>query len=175
MGTLEQITNIQNNLYKACNFKLTHFLAEHESSEYFAHSYNLDENKIRFRIAKKTPTKTGWFVTLWKRNAEGITAPYDKSDPIDFFIINIVSDKIGQFIFPKSILLEKGIFSQNKVGGKRGIRVYSPWDEAHNPQAKRTKAWQERYFVELCIENINRFKALYSQTHPKNIDILNIN
>ena len=72
------------------------------------------------------------------------------------------SENFGQFIFPKSVLVAKGIISQNEKGGKRGIRVYAPWDKPINKQAIQTKAWQVLYFVEIKentltdLEKINR-------------------
>ncbi|MGL4629999.1 MAG: MepB family protein [Leadbetterella sp.] len=107
-----------------------------------------DENHNR--VSKITPTKTGQFVTIWKRNEEGITEPFDGKDDIDFVIIvSKRDDTIGQFIFLKSVLLEKGIFSLNGKGGKRGIRVYPPWDKVESKQAEKTQAWQKKYFVEI--------------------------
>jgi hypothetical protein len=102
---------------------------------------------------------------VWKRDSNRITAPYDSSDQVDFFVINVVhNNKVGQFVFPKAVLLEKGVFSTNSKGGKRGIRVYSPWCEANNRQAAKTKQWQERFFIDLSLqdsENIERFRNLY--------------
>ncbi len=54
----------------------------------------------------------------------------------------------GQFIFPKSILLVKGILSDGEKDGKRGFRVYPPWDKAVNKQAKQTQQWQLQYFTD---------------------------
>src|SRR5258708_5952015 len=93
-------------------------------------SFNLNGFFIRFRVAKITPTKIGQFVTLWKRIGNGPTQPYDTSDTVDFFIISTrKDDHFGQFVFPKSVLSEQGILSINGKGGKRGIRVYPPWDK----------------------------------------------
>ncbi len=163
---LETIKKAQSNLYAACDLKIENFLPEQESSEYYAHSFSLKSKNIRFRIAKKTPTKTGHFVTLWKRGADNIIAPYDQSDPVDFFVIAILDNgKIGQFILPKSILLSKNIFSENNKGGKRAIRVYSPWDKATSTQAIQTQKWQDQYFVDLTSKNpesIKKIKTLHS-------------
>ena len=166
LETLETVKNAQSNLYAACDLKIENFVPEQESSEYYAHSYCLKAKNIRFRIAKKTPTKTGWFVTLWKRGTDNIIAPYDESDPIDFVVIAILDrNKIGEFIFPKSILLKKNIFSTNNKGGKRATRVYSPLNEAKSAQAFKTQKWQNQYFVDLTSKNpesIAKIKALYS-------------
>lgn len=83
-----------------------------------------------------------------ERNEEGIICPYDSSDKLDFIIITARNENnIGQFIFPTSILVEKGIISNQGKGGKRGIRVYPPWDVPTNKQAIKTQEWQTKYFL----------------------------
>lgn len=120
-----------------------------ESKEYSACSFRLNNKKILFRKAKITPKKVGQFVTIWKRNDAGITQPFNETDPIDFVVILYkFAHRFGAFIFPKSVLLEKRIFTANGIEGKRGIRVYTPWDLAVNPQSKKTQNWQVKYFVE---------------------------
>jgi hypothetical protein len=54
---------------------------------------------------------------------------------------------LGQFIFPKTVLANKGIISKNGISGKRGIRVYPPWDVPNNKQAEKTQRWQLNYFL----------------------------
>ncbi|WP_026705071.1 MepB family protein [Flavobacterium soli] len=140
---------IQQLVYDKCGLQLTH-LQQNENPAYGACSFQLDGQVIEHRMSKITPTKTGQFVTVWKRNEKGITAPFDASDPLDFIIITSkTEDKIGQFIFPKAVLVSKGILSQNGKGGKRGIRVYPPWDTTTNKQAMATQSWQIQYFVNI--------------------------
>lgn len=137
-------------LYNPCKWKCSRPIREAESIEYGACAFEVNNFSIRFRVAKITPTKTGQFVALWKRIENGPTQPYDASDPVDFFIISTRKDHhFGQFIFPKSVLCEQGVFSTEGKGGKRGIRVYSPWDTTFNRQAKKTQEWQIKYFLEI--------------------------
>ncbi|WP_211172631.1 MepB family protein [Chitinophaga sp. Ak27] len=151
--------NLQQHLYCAkilvydkCGFDFDGLIAEDESQEYGACTFRLNKLKIKFRISKITPTKTGQFVAIWKRNQEGVTQPFDLTDEIDFIIISSQNgDNFGQFIFPKSVLLDKGILTGNGKKGKRGIRVYPPWDTVANKQAKKTQDWQIKYF--LTIDN----------------------
>jgi hypothetical protein len=114
-------------VYDKCNFDLTNLKQNLESVEYGACSFVLNGKTIQQRVSKITPTKTGQFVTIWKRSKQGITEPFDISDELDFIIITSKSDdNFGQFVFPKSILADKGIITRNGKGGKRGIRVYPP-------------------------------------------------
>ena len=137
-------------LYKESGFQLQNLIWNSESTNYGACSFELNGKLIQYRVANITPTKIGQFVAIWKRNNEGITAPFDVADSLDFMIISVRdSENFGQFIFPKSVLVSHGIISQNEKGGKRGIRVYAPWDKPTNKQAIKTQAWQVNYFVEI--------------------------
>lgn len=142
-----------------------------ESKEYGACSFELDGKKIQHRVSKITPTKTGQFVTIWKRNKDGITEPYHLSDEIDFIIITARSgEKFGQFIFPKWVLAHKEILTQNGKSGKRGIRVYPPWDIPKNKQAEKTQSWQINYFLTIKTDgstNEALVKKLFAPNHEK--------
>jgi hypothetical protein len=56
---------------------------------------------------------------------------------------------LGQFVFPKLVLLKQGILAGDKTPGKRGFRVYPPWDKTGNRQAQNTQAWQLEYFLDM--------------------------
>lgn len=141
---------------------ISEFKADNESKTYHACSFKVNEKIIIYRSAKTTPTKVGQFVTIWKRNEQGITAPFDHNDNFDFIIINCeYGDLAGQFIFPKSVLLDKKIISGSNSSGKRGIRVYPVWDKTLNNQAQKTQQWQLNYFVDFSDEaRLSFFKNL---------------
>jgi len=108
-----------------------------------------------------TPTKTGQFVTIWKRDKKGITCPFNCTDNIDVVIIaSRMEDRIGLFVFPQSVLLAKGIMTGNNKQGKRGIRVYPPWDKPTNMQAAKTQSRQVEYFMEINNEATTFFCIL---------------
>ncbi|GAA3954800.1 hypothetical protein GO495_28515 [Chitinophaga oryziterrae] len=141
-------------VYDKCGFHLTDLKLNSESVEYGACSFKLNGQTIEHRVSKITPTKTGQFVTIWERNKDGITEPFDIFDDIDFVVITSkIGDNIGQFILPKSVLADKGIISQNGKDGKRGIRVYPPWDTVTNRQAEKTQSWQTEYFLTIKSDN----------------------
>lgn len=148
-NTLESTLKLFDELvYHKCGWHMTNLKHNPESAAYCACSFELNGYKVEHRTSKITPTKAGQFVTIWKRNKDGVTTPFDISDGIDFVIITSQdADKLGQFIFPKSVMVKEGIFSQNGIGGKRGIRVYPPWDIATNMQAEKTQLWQVEFFV----------------------------
>ncbi|KIA86153.1 MepB family protein [Flavobacterium sp. AED] len=153
-------------VFDPCDFELTNPIPEKESKEYGAYQFELNASKILFRVAKTTPTKVGQFVTVWKRIAKGPIQPFDLSDDIDLFIINTRSgDHFGQFVFPKSVLIQHGILTTDLKEGKRAIRVYPPWDTTTNKQAQKTQKWQLDYFLEIPLDkniDLNRAKSLYS-------------
>ena len=171
-NNLQQHLHIAKTLvYDKCGFHFGELIVENESQEYGACTFTLNGLKIKFRISKHTPIKIGQFVAIWKRNNEGITQPFDLTDNIDFVIISSQNgNHVGQFIFPKSILLDKGIMTKSSKLGKRGIRVYPPWDTVSNIQAERTQLWQTNYFLAISNTgkvNLNLAKQLLSTSLQK--------
>lgn len=153
-GISKDLILIREILSGNCNFKITQLTLEAESSEYGACTFILNNLNILFRTAKITPTKTGQFVTLWKRINQGPIQPFDSTDSIDLFIVSTRKDNhFGLFVFPKSILISKEIVSDKKEG-KRAIRVYPPWDITTNKQAQKTQKWQLDYFLETQENNL---------------------
>jgi hypothetical protein len=150
-------------IFDKADLQIASLQKENESEEYSAFRFQLNNRNICYREAKITPTKTGQFVTLWKRNQSGIIEPFDYSDNIDFVIVIVRKDQNwGQFIFPKKTLLEKGIFSTQNKEGIRATRVYPPWDETTSKQAQKTQKWQLDYFFnfsdqsEIYIEKLKK-------------------
>ena len=156
-------------VYDKCGFDVANLIQNFESSAYSACSFVLDGKVIQQRISKITPTKTGQFVTIWKRNKDGETEPFDISDTIDFVVITARSGhNFGQFIFPKEVLADKGIITQSGKEGKRGIRVYPPWDIVTSKQAAKTQSWQTNYFLPIKKDNstdIDLAKKLFAKTN----------
>lgn len=145
---------IKNLIHHNIDLQLTNFRFNSESAEYNACSFNLNEKAIVYRSSKITPTKIGQFVTIWKRKEDGQTAPFDISDDLDFIVIaSKRGNERGLFVFPKSVLVEQKIVSQTGTAGKRGIRVYPPWDTVISKQAKRSQVWQTEYFLSIEGDN----------------------
>jgi hypothetical protein len=165
MSSLD-LTFIQTQIFDICGFNYSAAIEEAESADYNACVFKLNGRSVRFRTAKITPTKTGQFVTLWKRPGGGDIQPFDASDDIDVVIISVrTENQSGQFIFPKSVLCKYGIFTCNEKEGKRGFRVYPPWDKTENRQAAKTKNWQLNYFLDLSNPekiDISKVKQLYT-------------
>jgi len=153
-------------IYDPYDVGFAQFKEEAESQEYAASTFTLNATDIKFRVAKVTPTKTGLFVTLWKRNAQGITCPHEASDAIDFIVISCRDkNKFGQFVFAKSVLVKEGIITTALKEGKRGFRVYPPWEMDLNKQALKTQKWQAEFFLEIKggdSPDALRVKQLYS-------------
>ena len=151
---LSDLKTVKDLIYNDCGLDLTNLNLSTESLEYGACSFELNNKKIQYRMSKITPLKTGQFVTIWQRNKDGITEPFNVLDDLDFIIIAAKKEnKFGQFIFPKSVLAENGIITKNNKEGKRGIRVYPPWDTFENKQAEKCQTWQTKYFMTIEDEN----------------------
>lgn len=148
-------------------------VVEADNAEYGAFTFSVDGHSVRSRAGKLTPTKVGLFVTVWARAANGSTRPFSAEDAPDFLLITVrEGSEFGQFVFPRDAVVEHGIVSTNSEGGKRGFRVYPPWSPTTNAQARRTQAWQVRYFLDLKSVDLDRARNLYalgcnrSVTHP---------
>jgi hypothetical protein len=137
-------------VYQQCKAECTLPIADAESTDYAAFTFKINKLTVKYRAAKITPSKTGQFVTLWKREKDGPIQPFRVSDDIDIFIVSTrYENRLGQFIFPRIALLEHGILSDENKDGKRAIRVYPPWDNATNKQAQKSQQWQLNYFLEI--------------------------
>ncbi len=144
---LEHINTV---LFQPCELKLSEIKPETESQDYLAHDFNLQGKAVKFRLSKITPTKSGQFVTIWKRNQKGQTAPFDPGDSIRLLLIaSQTKEHLGLFIFPETELIQHGIFSTANKTGKRGIRLYPGWEKAQNKQATKSQTWQLNYFIDL--------------------------
>jgi hypothetical protein len=142
-------------LQDSCGLIVTVPVAEAESGDYAAHTFQLNDLFVRYRAAKITPTKTGQFVTLWQRSGKGPIQPLDYADAPDLVIISVRDPAhFGLFIFPKSVLLQQKVLSGPGSAGKRAIRIYPPWDVANNPQAQKTQRWQAAHFVSVSAASV---------------------
>lgn len=136
-------------IFDALGFEIKNWVTAPESRNYDGCNFDMNGFKIVFRSAKITPTKTGQFVTFWKRNEKGETRPFELSDDFDFLVIYVQSAMhSGQFILSKTALQQHGIISDRIKTGKRGFRVYPPWDQTTNSQAQKTQKWQTDYFFD---------------------------
>lgn len=164
---------VQTLVYNECDFKLSKLQRNLESINYGACSYNLNGHSIEHRVSRITPLKTGQFVAIWKRNKKGFTEPFSITDSLEFMMITSRSGSdFGQFVFPKRVLAHKGIISGNGNIGKRGMRVYPPWDHTTSKQAEETQCWQIKYFLPISLNkpiNLNFAKELFSDIKEINI------
>lgn len=146
----DNLTHFKSAIYDASDLRFSNIQIDAESKEYDACRFSMNGFKIISRTAKITPKKVGQFVTFWKRSLAGPIEPFEESDEFDFFIVNVhFEGKSGQFVFPKSILIQKGIISTEKKEGKRAFRVYPTWDVVESKQALQAQKWQVDYFFEL--------------------------
>ncbi|MCF6348642.1 MAG: MepB family protein [Flavobacteriaceae bacterium] len=155
---------IKTEIYDKCELKISDFKMETESKEYDACRFKLNGLSIISRNAKITPKKVGQFVTFWKRSGNGSIEPLNETDRIDFYVVNVrTKNHFGQFVFPKPVLIKKGIISTEKKEGKRGFRVYPIWDKTKNKQAEKTQKWQLKYFYEIvATTDFKKANGLYN-------------
>ena len=155
---------IHSDIYQQNDLHISDFISEKESNEYDACRFYINGKKIICRNAKVTPKKSGQFVTFWKRNKNGVIEPYHLNDEIDFFVVNVLwDDLVGQFVFPKSELIKRGIISSEDKEGKRAFRVYPTWHTPESKQALKTQNWQKDYFYDTT--ELIKVKSVLKQLH----------
>ncbi|MGO4536713.1 MepB family protein [Leifsonia sp. 2MCAF36] len=103
----------------------------------------------RFRVARVTPQKAGLFVAVWRRAADGGTEPYPEDAQMRMVIVTREGLRFGAFVFPATVLAQRGVTSAGGRDGKRGFRVYPPWSVVESAQAVATQRWQCEHFVTL--------------------------
>ncbi|MET3568163.1 hypothetical protein ABIC47_003679 [Leifsonia sp. 563] len=122
---------------------------EGENGGYDAAVCDTPDGLVRFRVARVTPRKTGLFVAVWRRAADGGTEPFDTGDQRRLVIVAREESGFGAFVFPSEVLASRGVVAVGGAGGKRGFRVYPPWSEATSPRAAATQSWQCSSFLPL--------------------------
>ncbi|MEH6556983.1 MAG: MepB family protein [Oceanicoccus sp.] len=143
-----------------------------ESSKYEALEFSLDDKNIVYRKGKVTSDRPGAFLAVWQRPpSENINDDKPiplKPNDLDYLFVKVESHaniteelehrpKHGIFIFPVSLLIEKGIVSSLKHKGKTGFRVFPPWSgdrgmvgtKVFSESGKKTQRWQSPYFLDI--------------------------
>ena len=143
-----------------------------ESSKYEALNFSINDMSIVYRKGKVTSDRPGAFLAVWKRpTSEDVNGNKPiplRSSELDYLFIQVEShstileeleprSKCGMFIFPVSLLIEKGIVSSLKSKGKTGFRVFPPWSKdrgivgtkVFSESGKKTKRWQIPFFLEI--------------------------
>lgn len=146
------------------NHEMDDLIQEEQNSEYEGVRFNLLNQTYRSRLAKSTPKKQGYFVVFWEKDNMDKNQPFTYLSSPDRVIVTVMdNEKIGQFIFPKTVLHKQGILSSEISKGKMAIRVYPSWISNLNPSAAKTQKWQVEYFVDLSHKmDLDKLTYLYN-------------
>ncbi|MGO0154348.1 MepB family protein [Leuconostoc mesenteroides] len=138
---------------------------EKQNSDYEGLILSFGEQSVRSRLAKKTPTKKGYFVVAWEKDRFNQNKPFDHENSPDLLMISIIDrTNTGLFIFPKSILIKHKILNSGVIKGKMAFRVYPSWENDLNNTAVKTQSWQTPYFIDLSLKkNSQQFNLLLNQ------------
>ncbi|PGE65303.1 mep operon protein MepB [Bacillus wiedmannii] len=148
------IRKLNNIIYKPNKLIITNLKEEKQNAEYAGCLFHLNHKSIRFRISKITPNKIGQFVSFWEKDDHMQNQAFSYDAAPGLLVITCIDDnKLGQFIFPKEILLKEKILKTQSQIGKMAMRVYPIWDIPVSNQAKKSQMWQLQYFVDLSDHN----------------------
>ncbi|WP_018759047.1 MepB family protein [Paenibacillus terrigena] len=150
------LTYVNEIFYEPNHLKINSIREETQNSEYGAGIFQLDSKSVRFRVAKITPTKTGQFVAFWEKDFDNKNQAFSYENAPDLLVINTFTNNnhdLGQFVFPKELLVNHNILKTATSKGKMAIRVYPSWDTPTSKQAIATQKWQLPYFVTMNSKN----------------------
>lgn len=124
-------------------------IPEAQNSDYESGIAHIGGETWHIRTARNTPNKPGAFVAFWQRDVNGLTIPFDESDPAAGLLVFVEQQgsRRGVFRFTGAHLAELGITSGGSPG-KRGFRVYPSWCAGLNSQATATQRSQASAFQE---------------------------
>lgn len=123
---------------------------EEQQSDYEAGVAELDGQLWRIRTARITPTKSGGFVAIWRRDETGTTTPFEPEAELQGLMVFISEDnRFGVFRFTMQHLERLGVLASASAPGKRGFRVYPSWTSGLKGQAKKSQDAQLTAFSAL--------------------------
>lgn len=138
---------IWNDIFKDSNVILN---KDSWNSDYEGMQITFNLINFKSRLAKKTPKKQGYFVAIWKKDAFNKNTPFTEDDIGEYLVVNILdNNNEGQFVFPVSVLIEKGIIQSENSKGKMALRVYPPWVKDLNKSAMVSQKWQTEHFYKM--------------------------
>lgn len=163
----EALTYLTKEVYQPIGLCVKSAREEPQNAKYGAGIIELSSKTIRFRVANPTHIKIGQFVSIWEKDEMNTNQPYSYDKSPDFLVVTTFTNehKIGQFVFPRGVLIEQDILSSSSTKGKMGIRVYPIWDKPTGKQALKTQRWQLPYFVDMSkVDNhsLDKLITLYS-------------
>ncbi|NWK85153.1 MepB family protein [Staphylococcus sp. GSSP0090] len=143
--------NLISSLFNALDINALNDLTyEAYNSEYESYCFQVNHCSYRHRLAKKTPTKAGYFVVFWTKDHENKNRPFTYQETKDILIITVLDHlHKGLFIMPKSELHAQRLLNSENNKGKMAMRVYPPWEDNLNRSAKQAQKWQTQYFIDL--------------------------
>lgn len=105
-------------MYEPLGLMCEKLIIEAEGQKYGACEFEIKSRRIKFRVAKITPTKMGQFVTFWKRIGNSPIMPYDILDPLDVLVVSVRTSENCFFYFSCRCAAEKRLVIKRWQGWK---------------------------------------------------------
>ncbi|MEI5994703.1 MepB family protein [Candidatus Enterococcus mansonii] len=160
---MESISYLTKIIQKISQHPLENLKLEEQNKAYEGATFSVGNHTFRSRKAKITPKKAGYFVVFWEKDEENKNRAYDVSSAPDKLIVTIFDqEKVGQFIFPKHILLKNNVLSNEMGQGKMALRVYPTWVTGLNKHGTVIQQWQIPFFIDLTSNwELEKLKTIY--------------
>ncbi len=72
---------------------------EKYNQDYKALTFSFKEETYQSRLAKKTPTKSGYFVTCWTKDEDNYNRPYKIEEFADYLIVAVIDDELNGYFY----------------------------------------------------------------------------
>lgn len=134
------------------DFKILKYETQNETYEGFIIE-TTGANRVRSRLGRRTPKKSGYFTAFWEKNNLNKNQPFQVEAGLKDLVI-VVQEKHyeGLFIIPMEAAIKHQIISSESKTGKMAMRFYPPWCQELNETARKTQKWQIKYFKDYSEE-----------------------
>ena len=116
---------------------------ENQNAAYEGCIFTVDGTSYRSRLAKRTPTKAGYFTAFWQKDVTGKNQPFAEGDTQYLLIFTEEGD---YFCFPKEAVNTLAIVTTATCQGKMAMRFYPPSEQQLNKTASKAQSQQAPYY-----------------------------
>lgn len=109
----ESVEKVNQKFYLPNQFVIENLREEPQNAEYAGGTFLLNQQLIRFRAAKITPTKIGQFVAFWEKNELDKNQAFCAEDSPDLLVVTTFQEeRMASLFFQKPFLLRIIFYGQ---------------------------------------------------------------
>ena len=90
---MESLNLIEGVVARVYQCDVTRVSEESQNNEYEGTTLFVGNKSLRTRLAKKTPTKQGYFVVLWEKDDRGQNKPFDAYNSPELLVVCVIDNQ----------------------------------------------------------------------------------